>query len=401
MYTLKIALISKYPPIQGGESSKAYWMAKGLGDKGHKIHVITNALEVEDIFREKLNGDNLNLYQPNGITVHNTDPFENPSYIPFAKPYTEKLASLAIDTITSDDLEIIDSWYILPYGISGFLAKQITQKPQILRHAGSDITRLFRSPNLNTLFRRLLISVDKLVTYPEMEKNFINMGVPKERIFLNTKVSVNTNAFNPSVKPFVLYGIADKAIDENIPIITYIGKVGVTKGIFDLTNALSKIKRDFLILWVCGGKGLNELKEDVKKKKLLNKSIFLGFVPPWRIPSIMKMSTCIVMPEREFPIQIHTPILQREAMCTGKCTVVSEELFRKRRYQELENGVHTVVVNPKDVRQFSKEMDGIIQNPEIADDIGNEAFKVAGQYEDFKGYIDSMEKLYRETVSGY
>lgn len=395
---MNVCLISKYPPIEGGESSKAYWLAKGLGERGHRIHIITNALEVEDIFRENLASSDLNLYKPNGVTVHNTDPFEDLPYIPFAKAYTEKLASLAIDTIRSNDLEIIDSWYILPYGISGYLVKQITQKPQILRHAGSDITRLFKSSNLNTLFREILLSADRLVTYPEMEKNFVNMGVSEGRIFLNTKVSVDTNAFNPSVKPFILDGMADKAIDENIPIITYIGKVGVTKGVFDLTNALSKIKRDFLILWVCGGKGLNELKEDVKKKKLLSKSIFLGFVPPWRIPSIMKLSTCIVMPEREFPIQIHTPILQREAMCTGKCTVVSEELFGKRRYRELENGVHTIVVNPKDVHQFSKEMERIIQNPEIADDIGEEAFKVARQYEDFEGYIDSMERLYEETL---
>lgn len=395
---MNICLISKYPPIEGGESSKAYWLAKGLGERGHRIHIVTNALEVEDIFREKLNSDDLNFYQSKGVTVHNTDPFEMLSYIPFAKPYTEKLASLAIDTIISDDLEVIDSWYILPYGISGFLAKQITKKPQILRHAGSDITRLFQSSNLNTLFKKLLVSVDRLVTYPGMEKSFVNMGVSKDKIFLNTKVSVNTEAFNPLVKPFVLDGMTDKAIDKNIPIITYIGKVGATKGIFDLTNTLSKIKKDFLILWVCGGKGLNELKEDVKKKKLLNKSIFLDFVPPWRIPSIMKLSTCIVMPEREFPIQIHTPILQREAMSTGKCTVVSDELFRKRRYRELENGVHTVVVNPKDVRQFSGEIERIIQNPEIADHIGEEAYKVARQYEDFEGYIDSMEKLYEETV---
>ena len=62
---MKLSLIFKYPPIQGGTSAQGYWLAKGLGTKGHEVHVITNAYEVEEEFREKLDADDLKEYQPN------------------------------------------------------------------------------------------------------------------------------------------------------------------------------------------------------------------------------------------------------------------------------------------------------------------------------------------------
>ncbi len=47
-------MISKYPLIEGGVASQVYWLAKGLGERGHKVHIVTNALEVEEENREKL-----------------------------------------------------------------------------------------------------------------------------------------------------------------------------------------------------------------------------------------------------------------------------------------------------------------------------------------------------------
>lgn len=396
---MNIALISKYSPIEGGVSAKTYWLAKGLGERGHKIHIITNAWEVETSYREKFDVEDIDLYQPTNVTVHNTDPFIDPHYIPYSKPYTEKIASLAIEIIKEYDLELIDSWYILPYVVSGYIAKTVTKKPQVLRHAGSDMARLLNSPYLNTLFIEIFKRVDKIVTYPSTKRMFLNFGVSEEKIFLNTKVSVNTDAFNPNAKPIDLSKFTNKDIGDSA-IITYIGKVGITKGVFELTKALSKIKDNFILLFVAGGKGFQKLKEDVNTKKLDDKTIFLGFLPPWKIPSIIKASTCVVLPERDFPVRTHTPILPREVMCVGKCTILSEELYDKRKYRELEDGVHTIVVNPKDIEKFKEKLETVIANPDYTDEIGKNARKLAEKYENFNVYIDSTEELYRELIEG-
>lgn len=393
---MKICLISKYPPIEGGESSKAYWLAKGLGERGHEIYVVTNSWEVESQYREKLSGEDIDYYQPKNVTVYNTSPFINPQYIPYSNPYTEKLASLAIDVIRKHNADLIDSWYILPYCISAFIAKIITNKPQILRHAGSDMSRLLDSPYLNTLFVELFNNVDKVVTYPGTKERFQGLEVPEDKIFLN-KVSVNTNVFNPNSKPLDI-SLYDSNYKENVPIITYIGKAGKQKGIFELIKALSKINYDFALLLVTKGREIQKVKEEIKRLKLENKAIILDFIPPWRVPSIMKASTCIVSPEWNFPVISHTPILAREAMCTGRCTILSEELFNKRAYRDMEDGIHTKVVNPNDIEEFKIKLEEIIRNPNEAEEIGANARKLAEKYENFDEYIKKTEELYKNLI---
>ena len=60
---MKICIISKYPPIQGGVSSAAYWLAKGLGEEGDKVFVISNCWEAEPEYRELMkNEEGLDFY---------------------------------------------------------------------------------------------------------------------------------------------------------------------------------------------------------------------------------------------------------------------------------------------------------------------------------------------------
>lgn len=395
---MKICLISKYPPIEGGESSKAYWLAKALGERSCEVHIVSNAWEVENDYRENIEASDLDgNYQPKGVYVHNTDPFMEPSYIPYSKPYTEKIASLAIDIIKEYDLQLIDSWYILPYVISGFLAKTITGKPQIMRHAGSDMSRLLSSAYLGTLFTSIFEKVDKIITYPSMKERFLSFGIPEEKLFFNSNVSVNTKAFNPDVKPIDLSPYTENNLN-GLPIITYIGKIGITKGIYELAEAASKIKEDFLLLFVSKGKGLDRFKEIIKRKGLENKTLFINFVPPWRIPSVIKRSTCVVIPERDFPVVQHTPILPREVMAVGKCMILSEELYNKRRTPEIQDKQNVLVVNPKDIEQFRRILEKVIKNPDYAKKIGQQAQLVSEKIEKFDEYVEDTINLYREII---
>ncbi len=69
---MRICFIGKYPPIEGGVSSHAYWLAKALGKKGHEVHVVTNAQEVEKEYCEHSELwdfflENLKLYMEEGL----------------------------------------------------------------------------------------------------------------------------------------------------------------------------------------------------------------------------------------------------------------------------------------------------------------------------------------------
>mgnify|MGYP001593151518 FL=1 len=208
---MKVAFISKYPPIEGGVAAQTYWLAKGLGEKGVKVDVITNCWEVEEKYRIEMNASDLREFMPKNVCVHSTDPFEKLAYIPYTNPDIAKLASLAIEVIKKNNSDLIDSWYLMPYGIAAFIAHTITNKPFILRHAGSDITRLLESPSLNRLFREVILRAKYIYTIPTVIEKFLKMGVKRERLILPVGSSVNLDIFNPKVEPFNLFPYIERS----------------------------------------------------------------------------------------------------------------------------------------------------------------------------------------------
>jgi len=396
---MRICIISKYPPIEGGVSARVYWLAKALGERGHEVHIVTNAKEVEEEYRERLE-TNEQQYAPANVFVHTTSPDNNPWHIPFSKAYTERISNLAIEVIEEYNIQLIDSYYILPYGIAAFIVKNITRRPQILRHAGSDIRKLFASSSYQTLFKSILKKVDKIITIPPLKEMFLSLGVSESKIAFDEKVSIDTKAFKPEVSPFPLSNYIGRKIPE-CPIITYIGKVNYywkTKGLYELIEAVKEIKSDFLLLFVANGKGLPEFQNLIREKSLEKRSIFLGFVPPWKIPSIIKLSTCVVLPEREFPIQHHTPILPREVMAVGKCLILSEELYSKRCYGNLINGENVLLINPKNIKQFRAVIEDIIKHPDSASRIGQNAYNFSKKTENFNEYIKFTIDLHSSLI---
>jgi len=397
---MKICFISKYPPIEGGVSARVYWLAKALGERGHEVHIVTNALEVEEEYRERFE-TNEQQYAPENVHVHSTNPDNNPWHIPFSKAYTERIANLAIEVIKKYNIQLIDSCYILPYGVAAFITGNITGIPLILRHAGSDIGKLFASLSYNTLFKAIFQRADKIMTIPPLKEMFQSLGIPESKIVFDEKVSIDTKAFNQEVAPFPLSDYIERQ-PPKCPVITFIGKINYyweTKGLYELLEAVKGIKDDFLLLFVANGRGLKGFQNLIEEKTLSKKSIFLDFVPPWEIPSIIKLSTCVVVPEREFPIQYHaTPIIPREVMAVGKCLILSKELYNKQCYGNLSNRESAFIIDPINIKQFRAVIEYVIRHPEDATRIGQNAFKISKQIENFDEYINQTTDLYTSLI---
>ena len=396
---MKICIVSKYPPIQGGVSSRVYWLTKALGERGNEVHIVTNAKEVEKEYEERINDKSVECAPPN-VYIHSTTADTNPWHVPFSKAYAERIASLAIEVIEEHNIQLIDSYYVLPYGIAAYIARNITGRPQILRHAGSDIGKLYASSAYKTIFEEIFKRVDKIITIPPMKDMFLSLGIPESRIAFDEKVSVDTGAFHPGVSPFPLSEYTNREIPE-CPIITFIGKINYywqTKGLGEMVEAVEGIMDDFLLLFVANGNGLQEFQGLIKEKGLEERSIFIGFVPPWKIPSIIKLSTCVVVAERDFPIKYHAPITPREVMAVGKCLVLSEELGNKGCYGNLLDGENVLLVDPKNIKQFRAKLEDIVRNPDKAERIGKNAYELSREADNFDEYIDSIIDLYASII---
>jgi len=74
---VRICIIGKYPPIQGGVSMRTYWHAHGLAALGHEVDVVTNAKEAVSPFRIYMRPEDWARcpasYGAGSVTVHWTD----------------------------------------------------------------------------------------------------------------------------------------------------------------------------------------------------------------------------------------------------------------------------------------------------------------------------------------
>ena len=251
---MKICIISKYPPIEGGVSSGIYWLAKALGELNHKVYIVTNSLEVEDAYREEIRENESGKFEPKNVKVYSTN-VPPPRFIPYYNPFIAKLANLAIQVIRKYDLDLIYSEYLLPYGIAALIAKQITQKPLMVKHAGSDITRLFDSPSLQSLFIEVFKGADMILTTPKYRDKILKRTKIKHNKFVMLRLlqGINLKEFHPDVEPFDISLYFKESRKKRHSIFLYLGKVSRLKKTFEFVKACSSIKNEhFRLIFVVG-----------------------------------------------------------------------------------------------------------------------------------------------------
>ena len=396
---MNLLFISKYPPIEGGVSAQTYWLAKALGEKGHKVYVVSSCWEVEPKYRENIEENELSLLEPKNVELFSTSP-DFKSSIPFSRYYESRIANIAIDIIKKHNIDVIYSHYLLPYGVSALLTKKLTNKPWVLQHAGSDITRLFSFSQLKSIFVACFNNADKIIGYANTREKMIEYNLDVNKLVHASK-SINLNEFNPNAKPF---DFSKYGIKENTTIFTYFGKISGLKKTYEFINAAAEIKNeDFRIVFVTeAGNSAEELKEHAKKSGVLDKLIFLPFLPPWKIPSIMKTSTCIVCPESEetpyLPKGTHGPQIAREAMAVGKAVIIGKGVKEKGIYKNTTEKHDILVVDSTNREDFSSILKFVINNKEKVEEIGRNARKFAEENENFENYISSMESLFNSLL---
>ena len=146
---------------------------------------------------------------------------------------------------------------------------------------------------------------------------------------------------------FGLLGLADELVlavhalnrkpfvEETFTIGTY-GKVGETKGSYDLIEALASLaaigaKFNFLTMASGTRSELDRYYGTILRNQCLTeRSWILPPLAPWRIPSFLRRCQAVCFLERDFLIQFHGPLIPREVLSSGTCLVCSREVAEKR-----------------------------------------------------------------------
>jgi glycosyltransferase involved in cell wall biosynthesis len=202
---MKICIISKFPPIQGGISAKTYWMAKGLAERGVEVHVITNANCVEEEYRI----DDQSPELPANLTVHYVMP-DIPWHIPCSELYIPRLLDKSLEIIGDNQIDLIDVNYLIPYGIVGYLLSNITGIPYVLRHGGSDIAKFLEQGVFGHLLPEVTRNASAIVT-DDKNRNFFKDN--NSNIYTLPRYVPDERYFKPAVG------------SHGIPTFAYIGKI--------------------------------------------------------------------------------------------------------------------------------------------------------------------------------
>lgn len=421
---MRICLIGKYPPIEGGVSASNYWLANGLAERGHEVTVVTNADEVEDAYRMRFLPGDKELYAPSfpetggSVSVFTTQrPGRRMTHIPTHNPFTTKLAGLATQTIRARGCEAIFAYYFEPYAIAAYLASAWTGIPWVVRHAGSDLDRLMAVPELGTAYKEALRAADGVLTRSrQLADRFLGAGVPNHRLFRTEPFSPPASFFNPGAKPLTVDELPKVvapvspagervAFDPSRPTIGIYGKVGAAKGSFDLLHALSILRGEglsFQFLALTQGRGLPAFARAVRDLELDDRTWILPFMANWHIPSFIRTCTAVCFLERDFPVKIHSPVVSNEIFAAGGCLVVSGEIARKHvnRDSIVDGETVLLVDDPKDHDELAAKLRRAVEDPDEAERIGRRGLALANDPGMFDRYVESYEQILIHVTGG-
>src|SRR3989344_2931849 len=221
---MKIMMICKYPPIQGGVSAEAYWTANAFAELGHSVFVLTNANEVEDAYKARLDENDLILLRgfriKDCIRLHSTTLDKNHVYVPQNNPSVSKLVSLGLEVIEEFKPDFIYSYYLEPYGVVAMFLSKITGIPYTIRHAGSDIGRLMPTGQLKILYHEVFLAAKAVFTTERHHVMLGSIGVSSEKFVKPVSARLPGDVFHSE----------DRSPRSSCVRIGIYGKVGEAKG---------------------------------------------------------------------------------------------------------------------------------------------------------------------------
>jgi glycosyltransferase involved in cell wall biosynthesis len=419
---VRVCVVGKYPPIEGGVSTTTYWLVRGLAELGHEVHVVTNADDVEDTYRMALDDGDASWYQPefpapgSRVQVRSVQRFSPVAmrHIPVANPFVSRLASAVTNVVRGADCDVILAYYLEPYAVAGWMASVWTDRPLVIRHAGSDLDRLFRVPDLATTYKEILRRAEAVITRPELMDRFRGLGVPRERLYESPWYGVPREVFRPDAAPLDIGSAAiapgwrtpppePDSFRPWFPTIGVYGKVGGPKGTFDLIVALGILAREGLAFNVAAMTGAGQarrLEEGLREAGILDRTSILPLLPNWKVPSFLRACTAVCFLERDFPVAIHGPIVPREILACGTCLVLSGEIAAKQRGMDLVHGENVLLVDdPRNPESLSSALRRVVTRPEVASAIAERGSSLADADEDHSSYVTSWEKILTAVAS--
>jgi glycosyltransferase involved in cell wall biosynthesis len=421
---VRVCVIGKFPPIQGGVSMRTYWTAHGLAARGHAVHVFTNAKEARAPYRMHMRAEDWMrceaTYGAGSVALHWTEPMDrSQTYIPTASPFVTKLAATAARAHRECRFDVIYSHYLEPYGVAGHLVAQMTGVPHVVRMAGSDAGRLWHHPQFEELYDHVLRSAEVVVAVGSVAERAIAHGVAPDRVVAGGEFAVPADLFTPEGPELNLTTLRSEVAQDpetddllwgelaaNLPYFGVYGKLGERKGSFALLAALHRLKRVGLevgLVALAHGRPADQerFRAQAIEFGLTDRILQIPFLPHWRVPEFLRGCLAVCCLEQGFPIGVHSPIIPREVLMSGTCLVGSTEVIRKLpSFWQLPHGYGCVAIQDvNDVEILSERLAAIVEDPETTVEIGTRGRAFASDVQSNMAFAQRLERILESATA--
>jgi len=362
---MRILLIGKYPPMQGGISSKTYWLFRALEEKGFDFRKVT--VESTDY---SIKGYD---YNKSKTTVVKSK--EIPWHIPESELLGDRIFHEVLKTAGSFKPDLIETNYLWPFCMPATLVARTLEKPLLIRHAGSDIQKFLHDTEFRDImkayFDKATVVATNLTAKTLIEKLCDNTG----NVCCLRRYIPNPEIFRP------------EPTEKNIDIL-FAGKINYCWNLKGINLLLGLIKRRKLrSLFVIGGKYKNEIVELIAQTETGNYIEVRDFAPPEMMPSIYNSCKFVWCWEEKGGVEDFSNIIWEALFCSTPC-IVNSETAERIQHEGIPAGLDSLICKTVPDRLMDYHF-----VPDILETDGMERKKVA-LYDE---YIESNVKLYESV----
>lgn len=309
---MKICIVSKFPPIEGGIASRTYWQVRRLLEEGHEVTVVTNTGATEREYCIQGCEEHLRcLTECYPLELHDVCG-EPPWHIPSGPDHLERLLSVLLSVLSRTPFALIESGYLVPYGIAAGLASKLTGIPHVVRHGGSDLAKFLPHPQYRELLTRILREAEKVVTDEQSEPLLRSAGAMTEL----------APVYEPDSKVFAPRHTPQSA---PVPVYAYIGKINYhwqRRGLDALVEWYRANSTKVALRIIGQGVGRAGFERWMASQGLRNPISVEPFVSPWRVPDLLAEVDGVFCLSVADPIRSDS-MLQREARAMKRVVLES------------------------------------------------------------------------------
>ena len=207
--------------------------------------------------------------------------------------------------------------------------------------------------------RRLLRMTDGVIVLSSEEKRAWQQFHPQCRWF------IGRNPF-AAAKPEDIAPTIPWNLPENVPVVLYVGRLIVEKGIFDLLEAAAQLKSGtpFHLLMIGSGPAQNDLEAKVRELKLDEQVTIAGQLDDARtLRRAYRAADLFVLPSWSEGM----PTVLLEAMDAG-LPIVTTRI--RGAVDHFEENVHARMVSPREPKELAAALEELLASPELRARLG-------------------------------